>query len=103
MTRKARILIDGSPAAILQELEGGRWRVVYDGAYIGPPISLIMPLSSRNYEFEKFPPFFEGLLPEGFGLEALLKKNKIDRHDYFAQLIAVGNDLVGTVTVEEIA
>lgn len=54
-----------------------------------------MPLINKTYEFESFPSFFEGLLPEGIMLEALLRKYKIDRNDYFAQLIKVGQDLVG--------
>lgn len=59
-----------------------------------------MPVRTEPYTYRKFPPFFEGLLPEGYQLEALLKKAKLDRHDYFGQLIQVGADLVGSVTVE---
>lgn len=49
--------------------------------------------------FETFPCFLEGLLPEGYNLEALLRAAKIDRHDLFSQLVATGADLVGAVTV----
>lgn len=100
--RKARISIHGRQAAILEELDRGRYRFIYDEDYSGPPVSLIMPVKNREYEFETFPPFFDGLLPEGFQLEALLKRHKIDRRDYFTQLITVGGDMVGAVTVEEI-
>ena len=34
-------------------------------------------------------------------LEGLLKQIKIDKNDYFGQLLAVGGDLVGAVTVKE--
>ncbi|WP_235893039.1 HipA N-terminal domain-containing protein, partial [Flavobacterium franklandianum] len=40
------------------------------------------------------------LLPEGVMLEGLLRIVKIDKKDYFSQLIATGNDLVGAVTVK---
>jgi serine/threonine-protein kinase HipA len=53
-----------------------------------------------TYLFETFPPFFEGLLPEGYQLDALLRKAKLDKNDYFSQLVTVGRDLVGSVTVE---
>ena len=43
---------------------------------------------------------FEGLLPEGFNLDALLRNHKIDRDDNYSQLIATGADLPGTVTIE---
>ncbi len=33
--------------------------------YHGAPVSLTMPLANKIYEFNVFPPFFEGLLPEG--------------------------------------
>jgi serine/threonine-protein kinase HipA len=58
-----------------------------------------MPAKQQVWEFDCFPPFFEGLLPEGFQLESLLRQMKIDRDDYFSQLLAVGRDMVGAVTV----
>jgi serine/threonine-protein kinase HipA len=61
-----------------------------------------MPITLSEYAFDRFPPFFEGLLPEGVMLEGLLKQNKIDKLDYFSQLMAVGGDLVGAVTVKEV-
>jgi serine/threonine-protein kinase HipA len=100
--RRARVFVHGLAAGILEELDSKRCRFIYDDAYAGAPVSLNMPASQRIYEFDAFPPFFDGLLPEGFQLEALLKQHKIDRRDYFAQLVTVGHDLVGNVTVEEI-
>jgi HipA-like protein len=35
-------------------------------------------------------------------LEGLLKQNKIDRQDYFSQLVTVGDDLGGAVTVKAV-
>lgn len=100
--RSASVLVHNKPAGIFKELDNGTYRFIYNEDYNGPPISVTMPISKQIYEFDSFPPFFDGLLPEGPQLEALLKINKIDEHDYFSQLMAVGKDLVGTVTVEEI-
>ena len=61
-----------------------------------------MPKKDKVYKFDRFPPFFDGLLPEGIQLEGLLKIRKIDKNDYFSQLIAVGEDMVGVVTVKEV-
>jgi serine/threonine-protein kinase HipA len=89
-------------AGALVELEkNARYRFSYLENYDGPAISLTMPVAQKDYEFNVFPPFFDGLLPEGFRLEALLRKRKIDRNDLFSQLIVVGQDLVGAVTVAE--
>lgn len=102
--RRARIRIADRPAGTLEELElRKRYRFVYDQGYSGPPVSLTMPVAGREFSFETFPPFFDGLLPEGAQLESLLRQLKIDRDDLFAQLTAVGADTVGAVTIEEIA
>lgn len=100
--KRAKVFIDGEYAGDLEEIEKGeKYRFCYSDAYKGPSVSLTMPLSEKIYEFDRFPPFFEGLLPEGIMLESLLRFSKIDRNDLMAQLIAVGKDLVGNVTVME--
>jgi serine/threonine-protein kinase HipA len=100
--RKADVFMQGKPAGVLEEIEKGKlYRFTYSDDYAGLPVSLTMPVRERRFEFDRFPPFFDGLLPEGVLLEALLKRCKIDRHDYFSQIVAVGEDLVGAVTVRE--
>ncbi len=97
----ANVYVDGIFAGRLEELElGKRYLFSYDSGYIGPSVSLEMPTAQKVYEYDRFPPFFEGLLPEGIMLEGLLRQVKLDRDDYMSQLIAVGHDLVGNVTVE---
>ena len=98
--RKAHIFFEGRPAGILTE-EEGRYVFEYAANYKGPSISRILPREKGRFEFLDFPPFFDGLLPEGVNLEAFLRKTKIDRRDYFSQLLSVGQDLVGAVTVEK--
>ena len=100
--RSAKVFMHGRWAGILEEYEANRrYRFSYLENYDGPPISLTMPTRKTCYEFSRFPPFFEGLLPEGEMLEGLLRQRKIDNDDYFSQLVAVGRELVGAVTVEE--
>jgi serine/threonine-protein kinase HipA len=83
----------------LTQTKSNEYSFTYLESYRGPPISLTMPVRLEPYTFDRFPPFFDGLLPEGVQLEALLRQNKIDAHDYMDQLEAVGADLVGAVTV----
>ena len=80
--RKARIKIHNAEAGILEEIQAD-FIFQYDLDYHGPTISLTMPVRDEAYEFEFFPPFFDGLLPEGIQLEGLLKKYKTDKTDYF--------------------
>lgn len=99
--KRVNVFVNGVKAGELQEVERGKkYLFLYGEEYRGPSVSLTMPLSERLYEYDRFPPFFEGLLPEGMMLEGLLKGAKIDRNDLLSQLVVVGKDLVGNVTVE---
>lgn len=99
--RKARILVHNIDAGILEEFEDKHYQFQYLENYSGPPVSLTMPIKNKIYRFENFPAFFEGLLPEGILLDALLRKFKLDKNDLFGQLLVVGHDVVGAVTIEE--
>jgi len=99
--RKAKIYVKGVEAGTLTELQQGKdYLFEYLDGYEGLEVSRTMPKNVKVYQFDKFPPFFDGLLPEGIQLEGLLKINKIDSNDHFSQLIAVGEDMVGVVTVK---
>lgn len=101
--RKAKVYNYGIPAGELIELKiNEEYSFAYFDAYRYEPVSLTMPVNQKEFLFKTFPPFFEGLLPEGIMLTTLLRTAKIDANDYLAQLIYVGEDLVGSVTVEEI-
>lgn len=98
--RQAIIFTHGKRAGILTEVATNDYAFEYDQNYEGEAVSLTMPTSHKKYSYKFFPPFFEGLLPEGVMLEGLLRIAKIDKKDYFSQLIATGNDLVGSVTAQ---
>lgn len=97
----ADIYVNGVFAGLLTELNKNHYVFEYLSNYQGMPVSLTMPLVQKKYEFHQFPPFFDGLLPEGIMLIQLLKQNKIDSQDFLTQLIQVGEDLVGNVTVKK--
>lgn len=99
--RKARVFVNNQIAGTLEELADGKFRFNYVMDYQGAPVSLTMPIKKTEYEFAHFPPFFEGLLPEGILLESVLRKYKLDKNDYFGLLIQTGQDTVGNVTIEE--
>ena len=101
--RKAKIFVKGVEAGTLTELkQDSEYTFAYLDKYDGLEISRTMPTNIKVYNFNKFPPFFDGLLPEGIQLDGLLKINKIDKNDFFSQLIAAGEDLIGVITVKEI-
>lgn len=100
--RKAKVFFNkGTFVGYLNELEPKKnYTFVYETNYDGPPVSLSMPSVQKIYTFDNFPAYFDGVLPEGAQLEALLRIEKLDRDDYFGQLICVGKDLVGAFSVE---
>lgn len=101
--KKAKVFNFGIYAGDLIEIEKSKkYQFIYANDYCGSPISLTLPIKQKEYVFEGFPPFFEGLLPEGIQLEALLRQTKIDRNDFFSILLITGKDLVGSVTLEEV-
>ncbi|MCK5520209.1 MAG: HipA N-terminal domain-containing protein [Candidatus Marinimicrobia bacterium] len=97
--KKAEIRVHNKPAGLLSETDSGKYIYQYLEDYDGFPVSFTLPFRKEPYEFNSFPAFFDGLLPEGIQLEALLKSQKIDRNDYFSQLLAVGRDTVGAITI----
>jgi serine/threonine-protein kinase HipA len=99
MSRRAEVYQQGQLAGYLEAQAGGFWQFSYLPDYEGLAVSLTMPKRNEPYRFATFPPLFDGLLPEGLQLEALLRKHKIDRNDCFGQLMIVGADLVGSLSV----
>lgn len=98
--RTAIVFVHKNRAGVLSEISPTEYYFEYDDIYKGDSVSLTMPINQRKYCYNSFPPFFDGLLPEGFMLESLLKNSSIKPNDYFSQLIAVGGNLVGAITVE---
>lgn len=99
--RRADVFVRKDLAGSLIENDDKTYVYEYREGYQGAPVSLTLPTTQRRYEFETFPAFFDGLLPEGPQLEALLIQAKLDRDDYFGQIVTVGADLVGAVSVRE--
>ena len=100
--KRAKVFVDGVLAGYLSEIVKNKsYEFAYLEDYRGSAISLTMPIGQKFYHFDCFPPFFEGLLPEGFMLDALLRKAKLDKKDHFEQLMRVGGELVGNITVEQ--
>ena len=101
--RRAEVFVHNIPAGYFEEKQKGEEYVFdYHKSYSGEPVSLTMPLKEKIFNSKNIFPFFEGLLPEGPQLESLLRIMKIDRNDLFGQLIAIGRDTVGAVTIKEI-
>ena len=90
-------------AGYLYKTEAG-YTFVYDGVFLkeNTPISVSLPPRKEPYESKELFPFFSGLLPEGWYLDLVLAKQKVDRNDPFGVLVSTaGADTIGAVTVRE--
>ncbi|MBQ7623210.1 MAG: HipA N-terminal domain-containing protein [Bacteroidales bacterium] len=103
--RSIKVYCMGQPAGVLQELPGGQCRFTYDEAYLSdeslPPVSVILPKSSREYCGDALLPYFQSILPEGRNRKVFCSVNRIDEDDWFGMLCALaGRDIPGAVTLE---
>lgn len=103
MNEAAVVYYKDKKAGLLLKTEEG-YEFEYDFGYLkdakSKPISLTMPLAQKKYFSDNLFPFFENLLPEGFLLDLIITKLKIDRNNKFKLLQLVGQDTVGAVSIK---
>ena len=79
----------------------------YDEAYLrqehSAPVSLTLPLRPEPYFSKSLFAFFDGLIPEGWLLNAVIHNWKIDPGDRFSLLLAACKDCIGCVSVRSAA
>ena len=101
--RKAKVLFKNELAGMIEETENG-YRFTYNGEFAKNkiPISVSLPLRAEPYESKTLFSFFEGLLPEGWYMDLVSSKLKIDKNDHFGLLLATCQDTIGAVSIEAI-
>jgi serine/threonine-protein kinase HipA len=76
--RKANIYYQDIYAGLLVETDDGEYEFTYDKEYIKnfPDrfLTFTMPVSQKTYRSNRFFPFFEGLIPEGWLFKKLENK-----------------------------
>jgi serine/threonine-protein kinase HipA len=101
--RKAAVLFNRQKAGVVEETEKG-YRFTYDDEFArkGSPISVSLPTTRVVHESMNLLAFFAGLLPEGWYLDIVSKKLKIDKNDTFGLLLGTCGETIGAVTIEEL-
>lgn len=88
---------------IIEETDEG-YIFTYDDNYLNTPgakpISLTMPLSNKTYQEKILHPFFDGLIPEGWLLQLVVEKWKLNKNDRMGLLLTVCEDAIGAVSVK---
>ena len=101
--RTAEVFYKDDLAGYLYQTEKG-YSFIYDDHFLRKniPISVSLPLRKEPYEAKDLFPFFRGLLPEGWYLDLVLAKQKVERNDSFGILLSTaGKDTIGAVTIRK--
>lgn len=98
---KADVYKNGVLAATLERDATGHVHFAYVSGYRGPQVASTLPVLSQDSSVVGvgLPPFFAGLLPEGYRLDLLREHVKTSPDDELSLLLAVGSDLPGDVQV----
>jgi serine/threonine-protein kinase HipA len=77
----------------------------YDPEYLAMPeaasVSLTLPLRKEPFTGSRLFSFFDGLIPEGWLLDAAERNWKINPRDRMGLLLACCKDTIGAVSVEK--
>lgn len=100
--RSARVYVRNRFAGTLAETDEG-YTFAYDRAYLteenATVVSLTLPLRAEAYTSKTLFSFFDGLIPEGWLLDAVIKNWKINAQDRFGLLLLACKDCIGNVCI----
>ena len=100
--RQASIYRKGILAGMLTE-DGGEYRFRYDSSYLkredALPVSLTLPLQDEAFVSPVLFPFFDGLIPEGWLLDVVLRNTDISILDRRSLLLLCCKECIGSVSV----
>lgn len=103
--RACYVYINDIFAGILKEVDYG-YSFQYDSEYLKiedyPAVSLTLPKKSEEYISKNLFAFFDGLIPEGWLLNAVTKNWKINQNDRFGLLLVTCKDPIGNVSISEV-
>lgn len=96
MHRRVIVLLYGVPIGELLQDDSG-FLFSYYPQYNGPPVSLSLPVSQRQFRSLTLHPYFASLAPEGWLKSRYSQLLKRDEKDLLGMLIDNGKNLLGAV------
>ncbi len=101
--RRGRVLVRGEEAGMIEETDRGyRFRYFSDYLHGNNPlaVSITLPIREEPYESPVLFPFFDGLIPEGWLLQVVVRNWKLNSKDRFGLLLCACHDCIGDVQIE---
>ncbi|RZJ99916.1 MAG: phosphatidylinositol kinase [Flavobacterium sp.] len=103
MRRTGKVYFQDIPAGLIWQDEDG-YGFQYSQTYLQSPnpqpVSLTLPLRIEPYLTKVLHPFFDGLIPEGWLLEILIKTWGVNSNDRMGLLLVACKDCIGAVGIE---
>ena len=101
--RKAYVYVRNIFAGVLSETDEG-YSFSYTSEYLSRDnsgaVSLTLPLTEQTYTSKTLFSFFDGIIPEGWLLDAVSRNWKIDPKDRFGILLVACKDSIGNVSIK---
>lgn len=105
MKRSGKVFFKDRLAGIVWQDENG-YGFEYDKNYLqlksAVPVSLTLPLRVEPYLQNTMIPFFDGLIPEGWLLDIIVKNWKVNVNDRMQLLLIACKECIGAVSIEPI-
>lgn len=102
--RIGRVFIHGIFSGIIEQKED-LFIFTYDPDYLRSknpkPVSLTLPIQDKPFSSKILFPFFDGLIPEGWLLDIVVKNWKLNPQDRMGLLLEACQDCIGAVHVEK--
>ncbi len=99
--RRAKVFVNDTNAGILEETDEGLYIFQYNENYTGKNVSLTLQKRKEPYKSQILFPFFDGLIPEGWMLNIIIKNWKLNGKDRMGLLLICCNDCIGNVRIEK--
>ena len=101
--QKANVYLRERLAGVLEQRDRG-YAFTYTAAYLSSDdveeVALSLPLQSKPFETDHhLPPFFDGLIPEGWMLQLAIREFGVKPTDRFALLLATARTPIGAVRI----
>ena len=98
--KKAKVYVDDILAGMLVETDEGFYTFSYFKDYKGDDVSLTLRKRDKQYTSKVLFPFFDGLIPEGWLLDKIVKNWKLNINDRMELLLTCCKDCIGNVRIE---
>lgn len=96
MFRRVNVLLYGKLVGELVQDDSG-FLFTYGRHYSGPPVSLSLPVSERQFYSETLHPYFASLAPEGWLKTRYSQLQHRDEKDLLGMLVDNGKNLIGAI------